>query len=194
MDLPTAGEEGQENANFDHERKAREFKLYEDFARQHRQMIDELAKDLVEYRQLKAETQQQLQPLWPVVLSPEEAAREAELAELKASKQEARRKAAEEARLAAEAAAAADKKGGKAAPAKGKESKQGVRSPTAGQAPDLANQPDSLEQLNTARTQDFNSTDDDPRRLKEFHEFKKIMLEMETGTSNVGSILGAMVY
>jgi len=41
---------------------------------------------------------------------------------------------------------------------------------------------------------EFASTDDDPSRLKDFFEFKKVMLEMKTSKSSVGSIVGAMVY
>ena len=39
-----------------------------------------------------------------------------------------------------------------------------------------------------------NSTDDKPGRKKDFNEFKKLMLDMNTGDSTVGSIMGAMVY
>lgn len=51
----------------------------------------------------------------------------------------------------------------------------------------------SLEDLmeETAR---FNSADEDPSRLRDFFEFKKIMADIEPGKANVGSIMSAMVY
>ena len=42
--------------------------------------------------------------------------------------------------------------------------------------------------------EEYESVDDDPSRAKDFFEFQKIMNQMNTGTSTVGSILGAMVY
>ena len=40
----------------------------------------------------------------------------------------------------------------------------------------------------------FNSTDDDPARIRDFYEFKKIMADIEPGKANVGSIMSAMVF
>lgn len=108
--------------------------------------------------------------------------RRAELELLRESKAEASRQKAEEKRKAAEAAAATAKKG------KGKAAAQAPADVKPEEAEDLNLDGDvHLEALP-------NSVDDDPARVREFLEFRKILREMNTGSATVGSILGAMVY
>lgn len=40
----------------------------------------------------------------------------------------------------------------------------------------------------------FNSQDDDPSKKWDFYQYRKATSEMDTGSTSVGSILGAMVY
>ena len=50
MDLPTPPEDGSEPPAIDEERKAAEFKLYDDFATTQKEMVEELAADLANFK------------------------------------------------------------------------------------------------------------------------------------------------
>ena len=102
----------------------------------------------------------------------------------------------EEERRAAEASAA---KGGK----KSAQQKPGGRAPTAASAGsgegDDAEKRAREEQETEALLKEmaknaFNSQDDDPSRKWDFFQYRKATSEMDTGSTSVGSILGAMVY
>jgi len=66
---------------------------------------------------------------------------------------------------------------------------------------DLAASPEPGEDQKTVGVTDkksmalkFNSHDDDPSKKFEFTEFDKIMMDIKTGSTSVGSILGAMLF
>lgn len=50
MDLPTPPEDGSEPPAIDEERKAAEFKLYDDFATTQKETVEELAADLANFK------------------------------------------------------------------------------------------------------------------------------------------------
>jgi hypothetical protein len=66
MDLPTPPEDGSEPPPIDEERKASEFKLYDEFATTQRDMVDELACDLANFKKQKVEAASLAEPLWPI--------------------------------------------------------------------------------------------------------------------------------
>ena len=128
-------------------------------------------------------------------MTPDQAELAAEIERQRSSKIEERKQKAEEAAKQAAADEAAAKKGGKKPASKG-----GPKSPKDQSAliagmgtPSVdAGVHDSLDAL-VAPGINIKSTDDDPSRQKDFIEFKKIMIDMDMG-SNIGSLLGAMVY
>jgi hypothetical protein len=118
MDLPVPPEDGSEPPPIDEERKAKDFKFYDDFALVLKNLVTGAASDLQQFNGESAAAQRNLKQLWPVPIDPEEERRRAMEAELRQSQLEAKRKAEEE-RAAAEAAAT-----------KGKKSNQKARAPT----------------------------------------------------------------
>jgi len=118
MDLPVPPEDGSEPPAIDEERKAKEFKFYDDFALVLKNLVTSAASDLQQFKGESSAAQQNLKQLWPVPIDPDEERKRAMEAELRQSQLEAKRKAEEE-RLAAEAAAS-----------KGKKSNQKARAPT----------------------------------------------------------------
>jgi len=118
MDLPVPPEDGSEPPPIDEERKAKEFKFYDDFALELKNMVTSAASDLQQFKGEYATSQQNLKQLWPVPIDPDEERRRAMEAELRQSQLEAKKKAEEE-RLALEAANS-----------KGKKSNQKGRAPT----------------------------------------------------------------
>lgn len=183
MTIPPPPEDGSEPLPIDEERKQAEFQMYDEFAQTFCDQMHQVGEEILEYHQVKNDLKGLEKPLWVVKLSPEEQAKRDELEALRESKAEAKRQRLEEEKKAAEAAAAAAKKGGK-----GKAAAQAPTEVKPEEAEDLTLEDDvQLEDLP-------NSVDDDPSRVREFLEFKKIIREMQTGTATVGSILGAMVY
>ena len=177
MDLPTPPEDGSEPEPVDEEQKTREFKFYEVFGSVQKAKIEELATHLSEFKSEKDRAQKALKQLWPVPIDPAREA-EKERRELLKSQQEEREKLE-----AAEKAAAEQTKGGK----KSSQSKN-VTTPT--------NEEEIAPPPETSRTEKnrFKSQDDDPSKSFEFLQFQKIMSEIPSGKTSVGSILGAMVY
>jgi len=119
MDLPVPPEDGSEPTPVDEERKAKEFKFYDDFALVLKNLVTNAASDLQQFKGEYSAAQQNLKQLWPVPIDPDEERRRAMEAELRQSQLEAKTKAEEE-RKAQEAAAT---KGGK-------KSNQKARAPT----------------------------------------------------------------
>lgn len=122
----------------------------------------------------------------------------------KLKKQEERRKnqaeallrKQEEERKAAEAAAAPAKGGKKSA---GKPTRTGSKADKEREEKEAAEAAAAAAALAEASADDeeliqYNSTDDNPARKKDFIEFQKVMSEMDTGSATVGSIMGAMIY
>ena len=72
MDIPTPPEDGSEPEPIDEERKAAEFKLYNDFAQEIKDSVDGVSADLALYRAVRQEADGLVLPLWPVKLTPEE--------------------------------------------------------------------------------------------------------------------------
>ena len=72
MDIPLPPEDGSEPPPIDEDRKAAEFKTYDDFAQQHKTEIEAYALSLQEFRDEKDKASISLKPLWPVFLSSEE--------------------------------------------------------------------------------------------------------------------------
>jgi len=67
-------EEGAEPDPAEEEIKAKELKIYEEFAVSHRTSIEACANDLQEFRWLQSELKDKPKPLWPVELTKEEIA------------------------------------------------------------------------------------------------------------------------
>lgn len=118
MDLPVPPEDGSEPPPIDEERKAKEFKFYDDFALELKNMVTSAASDLQQFKGEYSAAQQNLKQLWPVPIDPDEERRRAMEAELRQSQLEAKRKEEEE------------RKAQEAANAKGKKSNQKGRAPT----------------------------------------------------------------
>lgn len=181
MDLPVPPEDGSEPPPIDEERKAAEFKFYDDFALELKNLVTSAASDLQQFKEEYSHAQQNLKQLWPVPVDPEEERRRALEAELRQSQLEAKRKEEEE-RKAAEAAAA-----------KGKKSNQKARAPTTMSAdPPEEEEPEPAEVVEEEPV--LKSCDDDPSKTFDFFQYQKAMSEISTGSCSVGSILGAMVY
>ena len=87
MDIPAPPEDGTEPVPIDEERKAAEFKMYEDFAYGYKLEIEETAADLMEYHVQKDDAGKKLHPLWPIERTPEEKERIRAAEDLRASKE-----------------------------------------------------------------------------------------------------------
>lgn len=182
MDIPTPPEDGSEPEPIDEEQKAKEFKFYDDFAAKQRGSVEEMARDLQEYRETKAVYGQNLKPLWAAPVDLEEEKRRLERAELRRSQ------------LALRAQEEADRAAAEAAATKGKKAPEKKAAGRASVTSDPAAEGDAAQaEAPEAEEPPFASQDDDPAKSFEFFEFKKIMSELPSGKATVGTMLGAMV-
>jgi len=71
MDIPLPPEDGTEPPPIDEERKAEEWKMYDDFAISQKQKIEDLSVDVQVYLQEKKKALASAKALWPVAVDPE---------------------------------------------------------------------------------------------------------------------------
>lgn len=112
MDIPSPPEDGSEPPAIDEERKAKEFKLYDEFAVSQKNMVEELSADMQVYYSQKVKALGKAKALWAVNVDPEAAAKLAELEDLRKSQIDMKLKEEEERRQVEAAAAKGGKKSG----------------------------------------------------------------------------------
>lgn len=159
MDLPVPPEDGAEPPPIDEERKAKEFKFYDDFALILKNLVTSAASDLQQFKGECAAAQENLKQLWPVPIDPEEERRRAMEAELRASQLEAKRKEEEE------------RKAAEAANAKGKKSNQKGRAPTTMSADPVEAEEEEKPQEEVVEEPVLKSCDDDPAKQFDFFQY-----------------------